>query len=99
MAFSPKKIVFGVMFLLGILLGYNICSQYSSISLSVETTAENDSSSSCFDFNSEVYEEDQIVCETEFVAVAEVYTQHQYLLITCQSSRPFFSVWQPPKLS
>lgn len=85
------------MFLLGILLGYNICSQYSSISLSVETTAENDSSSSCFDFNSEVYEEDQIVCETEFVAV--VYTQHQYLHITCQSSRPFFSVWQPPKLS
>jgi len=87
------------MFLMGILLGYSIYSQFSSISLSVETTAENDSSSSCFDFNSEVYEEDQIVCETEFVAVAEVYTQHQYLHITCLLSQPSFSVWQPPKLS
>ena len=99
MHFTQKSIIFGVVFFLGMLLGYNSICQPNSIPLSIEATSENYSSSACFDFDSEIYEEDQLVDTTDFLIAAETTSQHQYLHLACRLPLPSFTVWQPPKLS
>lgn len=97
--FIQKNTIFGLLLLVGILLNYNTHFEYSDVSSSIELTAENNSTSNGFISDSEILEEDQIICATEFLSFVEKNNKHNHSLVTSLFSTPFFTVWQPPNLS
>ena len=94
-----KNLVYSILLFMGMLLYYNICFQQSNTSSLVELNAENSSSPNFVDFDLDINEEDQIIYGLEIFLMVEKYTQHNHFYITSKSSQPFYSVWQPPKLS
>ena len=97
--FIQKNIVFGLLLLVGMLVNYNTHFEYSDASSSFELTAENNSTSNGFISDSEILEEDQIICATEFLSSGGRDKEHNHSAVTSLFSTPFFTVWQPPKLS
>jgi len=99
MKFTRKNIVFSIVLLMGILLSYSIYLQQSKISISIELSSENNSTSNCFNPDSETDEEDLITSKREIptaVGVKNKLTKHT---VSCQLYRPSFTIWQPPKIS
>jgi hypothetical protein len=94
-----KNLVNSILLFVGMLLCYNICFQQSDSSSLVELHSENSLSPNFVDFDLDINEEDQIIYGLEIFLMVEKYTQHNHFYITSKSSQPFYSVWQPPKLS
>lgn len=97
--FIQKNIVFSIVLLLGMLLSYNAYFQYNNSSSSIKITVENNLTSNCFGSDSEILAEDQLTCATEFLSAVKKNTENNHFFFTSRLSRPFFAVWQPPKLS
>ena len=99
MKLRQQNIVSSILLLLGMLLCYDICFQETKISTLVELSSENNSSSNSNGVDLDFIEEDQIVYALEFFSITEKSIEHVHFHVGCSSSRPFLSVWQPPKLS
>ena len=84
---------------MSMLLFLDICFQENSTSSLIELNAENHSNLDGIDSDSELNEEDQIVFAVEFVSMVEHITYHNHFHFINTAARPFFPVWQPPKLS
>ena len=99
MKLSRKNILCGIVLLMSILLYFDICFQQNSNSSLIELSAESNLNSDSIDSDSELNEEDQIIFAVEFFSMVEQITHHNHFYFIKESTRPFFSVWQPPKLS
>lgn len=95
---NGKNLLISMMLLLGMLLCYNIYFQQKNSSSPIELSDENDSSSVITDIDLDLNEEVQIIYELEFFPIVQNFTQHQHFHFTNRFARPFFPVWQPPKL-
>lgn len=94
-----KNLVNSIVLCLGMLLCYNICFQQSNTSSLVELSSENSLSSNFVDFDFDINEEYQISYEMKFFLLKEKNNQHIHFHHTSKASQPFYSIWQPPKLS
>lgn len=99
MRLSRKKIVNCILLLVGMLLCHNICFQQSDSSRLIELSAEDASTSNCSDVDYEINEEDSVTFSVEFLSMVENSSTNNHFHFNSRSARPFFPVWQPPKLS
>lgn len=99
MKLSRKNLVNSIVLLVGMLLCYTICFQQSDSSTLKELSSENISHSDCCDADYDFNEEDLIICTIEFSSLVENSTNNNHFHFNSRSARPFFPVWQPPKLS
>lgn len=81
------------------LLNYNSYLYHSNTSASTELNAGNDAISNIFLSDFEMLEEAQIAFATVFLSTDETNTIHNHFHFSCRLSLPYFTVWQPPKLS
>ncbi len=81
------------------LLNYNLYFQQQNASSSIELRTGNDSISNCFMFDFEILEDAQVSYKPIFLTSVEKNTEQNYFHISCRLSPPYFTVWQPPKLS
>lgn len=94
-----KKLVINIVLFLGMLLCYNICFQQSNTSLLVELSSENSLSSNFVDFDYDINEEYQISYGMKFFLLLQKDNQCNHFHYISKTSQPFYSIWQPPKLS
>lgn len=99
MNFSQKNIVFGILFLLGILFTYSIFIQSSNTLSNIELASEENSTSNCIISDSDIQDHDQNLNNIENFSVFTNYPQLNHFHNACLLGLPFFSIWQPPKLS
>lgn len=99
MKINQKNIISGIVLLMSMLLFFDICFQQTSTSSLIELSDENRSNSNCIDSDSELNEECQIIFAVEFSPIVEQIGFHNHFHFTNRLTQPFFSVWQPPKLS
>ena len=102
MKISWKHIVASSMLFIGMFLCYDISFQQSDSSSSssfIEICSENNSISEGSSIDFDINEEDQIIYRVPFSTWVEINSNHPHVLIAGRSVRPFFNVWQPPKLS
>ncbi|MCK8141335.1 hypothetical protein MW871_05460 [Flavobacterium sp. I-SCBP12n] len=99
MKFNRKKIFAAIVLLMSVLLCFDICFQENSNTSLIECSAEDTLHSDTIDFDNEVNEEHQIVFVMEFSSMVGHLTDHNHFYFSKGLQKPFFSVWQPPKLS
>ena len=98
MKINPKNSLTSIMLIMSMLLFFDICFQEIPTSSVIELCAENHPNGDYIDSDSELNEEDQLVFASEFFALPESITHHNYFHSTTRLKFPFFPVWQPPKL-
>ena len=99
MELNKKNIFNCILLLVSMLLCFDICFQENSNNSVIELSAENNLNSDCIDSDSELNEEGQIIFAVQYFLTVEQITHHNHFHFTNRFSLPFFSVWQPPKLS
>ncbi len=99
MKLSRKHIVASIVLFVGMFLCYDISFQQSDSSSIIEICSDNNSTSEGSNIDFEINEEDQIIYILPFSTLVEKNSNHPHALISGRSVRPFFNVWQPPKLS
>lgn len=99
MKVTKKYIVLGVMFLLGILMTYSFNIQQIKTPSFVDLSSENTLPTNCIYSDSEIYEEDQNCYQIELVSVNLNELPQRHFHIPCQLYFPFYTIWQPPRLS
>ena len=98
MKVSANNIFSCIILVLGLLLLADVCVQQKDTSLLTELNADNTSSLDAVDPDLDLSEEHQITFSIEFSALVEQLTVHNHFQIANRSTRPCFSVWQPPEL-
>ena len=98
MKFSKKNIVFGIVFLLSIVLSYTYYSHYNEISFSVELTSENNLKSDSV-FSDSISHEDHFANTQSTFIFSRNNIQKNVCFKPLLVIQPSFSIWQPPKIS
>lgn len=98
MKFSHKNIVFGLVFLLSIVLSYTSYSHYNDISFTIEMSSENNLKSDSI-FSDSVSHEDHFASSPSIFIFSRNNIQKKLCIIPLNVIQPSFSIWQPPKIS
>ncbi len=84
---------------MSMLLCFDTYFQESDTNSLIELSSENNLTADSLDADLDVNEEYQAISATSFLAVVKGITVHNHLHFINRPSSPFFSIWQPPKLS
>ena len=96
---NGKKIVNNIVLLIGVLLCFAVFFQQNDHSSLFDISTEKNSSFINLDNDVDLYEEELLVHSVEFLRTTEKITFHEHFHFISDSAQPFFTVWQPPKLS
>lgn len=96
---NSKKIVNNIVLLIGVLLCFAVFFQQNDHSSLFDISTEKNSSFINLDNDVDLYEEELVVHSVEFLRITEKITFHEHFHFISDSAQPFFTVWQPPKLS
>ena len=96
---NGKKIVNNIVLLIGVLLCFAVFFQQNDHSSLFDISTEKNSSFINLDNDVDLYEEELLVLSVEFLRITEKLTFHEDCHFISDSAQPFFTVWQPPKLS
>ena len=96
---NGKKIVNNIVLLIGVLLCFAVFFQQNDHSSLFDISTEKNSSFINLDNDVDLYEEELLVHSVEFLRITEKITFREHLHFISDSAQPFFTVWQPPKLS
>jgi|GEM_PF-5539305 len=93
-----KSIVFCVKIILSIFLIYFVYSQIGRVILNSEIISENKTNTESVLYDSEIYEENQIIDHSDILLISGINKPSTPIQITCRLAQPSFSIWQPPKI-
>lgn len=93
-----KNIVFGLVFLLSVVLSYTSYSHYIDISFTIELSSENHLKSDSVVSDS-VSHEDHFASTPSIFVFSRNNIQKKFCLSPLTVNQPSFGIWQPPKIS
>lgn len=99
MKLCQKNLVKSILLVMSMLLCYTIYYEQKKSSSVIELSADNGSTMESPDSDLDLNSEFQIISDIEFSSLVEKQTQHHYFHFTIKLFPPFYSVWQPPRLS